>query len=130
MPVLLSFSAGILLTLAQFALLCSIMCKTDLPASVLGPLSTGAVCIAVLLAGMLLAFLVKRRGMLLGFAQGAAFFCHALDRRPAAGSGSVFRAGLCQADCPVRRRRNRRVSGHPVGGAQPQKALTLAGVCP
>lgn len=74
MPVLLSFSAGILLTLTQFALLCSIMCKTDLPASVLGPLSTGAVCIAVLLAGMLLAFLVKRRGMLLGFAQGAAFF--------------------------------------------------------
>ena len=74
MPILFSFAAGILMTMAQFALICSVMCKTDLPAALLGPLSTGAVCIAVFFAGMLLAFLLKRRGMLLGFAQGAAFF--------------------------------------------------------
>lgn len=48
--------------------------KQTCRAALLGPLSTGAVCIAVFFAGMLLAFLLKRRGMLLGFAQGAAFF--------------------------------------------------------
>lgn len=74
LPVLLSLGTGIVLILFQFALLCSIMCKTDLSVSLLGPLSTTAVCIAVLLSGMLLAFLIKKRGMLMGFALGAAFF--------------------------------------------------------
>ena len=70
LPFLISLSTAILLTVAQFAMICYLLCKIDLPLTLLSPLSTIAACLSTLLAGMLLAYLLGQRGMLTGFAQG------------------------------------------------------------
>ena len=74
LPFLISLSTAILLTVAQFAMICYLLCKIDLPLTLLSPLSTIAACLSTLLAGMLLAYLLGQRGMLTGFAQGIFLF--------------------------------------------------------
>ena len=74
MPFLFAFSAAILLIFAQFSLICYLLCKIDLPIALLSPLSTSAVCLSIFAAGILLAYLLKRKGMLSGFSLGIFLF--------------------------------------------------------
>lgn len=74
LPFLISLATAILLTVVQFSLICYLLCKIDLPLTLLSPLSSAAACLSALLAGMLLAYLLGRRGMLSGFAQGILLF--------------------------------------------------------
>ena len=69
-----SFFTAVSLTLVQFALVSSVMCRVDVSPNLLGPLSTIMVCISALAAGTALAFSIGSKGMLLGFAEGAVFY--------------------------------------------------------
>ena len=74
LPFLVAISTAILLLLLQFSMICYMLCKIDLPIALLSPLSTAATCVAVLAAGILLAFLLRRKGMISGFFLGLVFF--------------------------------------------------------
>ncbi len=71
---ILAFLTAVGLTLVQFALVSSVMCRVDVAPSMLGPLSTVMVCISALASGMALAFCIGSKGMLLGFAGGAVLY--------------------------------------------------------
>lgn len=124
-----SFFTAVALTLVQFALVSSVMCRVDVSPNLLGPLSTIMVCISALAAGTALAFSIGSKGMLLGFAEGAVFYLILMGRGIPPGEFRFYQYGVCQAGRNVRRGGCGRLSRRRPGGAKMAQALRAFAPC-
>ncbi len=71
---LLSLCAALLVTAALLCVFSSLMCKVDIPLYMTVPIATISICIAILLAAILMAYLQKEKGLPFGVLIGAVLF--------------------------------------------------------
>ncbi len=64
--ILISSIVGLFIFAVLMSVFSLVLCNIDIPLSALSPIAMGAVCVAVLFAGMALARLEKKRGLIYG----------------------------------------------------------------